>query len=263
MTRNGKQRKLGRTAPHKGDGLDFSLVGSMLTAAPYTTTGQTNPRSVFWWNLADRTSGVVVLAPDAVWIGSAPAGFVYVFNPADPDFSRYFRERVPAGTTTPLRTPYPGALDRLVTGPTGIVGVKERTALVQLTYMSYNGDHTTKLHSPKPSSDGLVFPAMSHDYVSFTDEGQDGEKHSGLLVPLDGGKPITVPHPGYQAGHRVTYGTKHPTFLSSDGHPHMSEVKGQVVAAAFGAAIVTNADRTSLRSLANPHAPPKVLLATR
>jgi hypothetical protein len=265
MRKNGAASTLGRTAPHRGDSLDFSLVASSFTAAPGSTAGKTNPHVVFWWNLAKQTKGKIDLAVGDLWVGSAPGGFIYEsVDVTHPGSSTYYRERVADRTSTRLTTPYPGRLAEVLPGPTGIVGEKTVGAgSARLSFLSYNGKHAVQLRSPSIPADDLEFPAMSSDYVTFVNGGDDGETHQGVLVPLDGSKSFVVGHTAYPLGLRVAYGLRHPSFQSVAGKVTTSRMKGEVVAAAFGTAIVTNHARTELESIAGASAKPKILLAKR
>lgn len=256
----GNRATVGRTSPHRGTALTFSLAGSMLTAYPYGTQGFDN-QTVYWWDLGGHTSGRSVLNSDDIWIGSAPGGFVYeAFNSNDPESSTYFRATVADHTTVQLQTPYPGNLEEVVSGPTGFVAIAGGDATPpQMTFVPYSGKRSTQLKPPSLPLSNLAFPEMSSGYVTFKNEGYDGERHDGVLVPLDGGKSIVAPWRGYQIGRRITYGQKHPVFRSSDGTIIKSTLRGRVVAGAFRSAIVTNRAQTKLLAVAGPTATPRRL----
>jgi hypothetical protein len=240
---------------------NVSLQRNWLVGEAESASTGVDGTKAYWWNVKTRASGTTAIPDGGELLGAVPGGFVYVVvNTVDSALWRYYREDVSSGTSAELPKPS-GTLTRVVVGAQGLVGY--RNTKPTMTYVPYNGKHSTNLKAPV-FPDNLRFATISSDYLSAVDDGGDGQRQDGVMIPLNGDKATIVPGSrGYQIRHKILFGKNHPKWLLPSGEVTKSKVKGSVVGTAFRTALVLNDAGTKLRSVARAKSMPKTLVTTR
>jgi hypothetical protein len=250
----------------------FELVGSILSAP--------DPRDgakVYWWNLADYTSGQFTLQrTDDVYefsVGSAPQGIVVARDdrtwspdgyPSADQWTVYLEST--DGMITTLGMPFadnPDTFGGMSSGPYGAVAVRSDTT--QTYYVRYDGGGFVPLANVgSRDSEGWGCLAVTRYFAQCRDDGSDGDGTLRELLPLDGvSSPIKVNTEGplVAVNRRGAYGTKRIHFVYRSGKTIRTAIRGTAVAGAFEDLVYTNAGHTKLFSLAGPHAKPKLLVS--
>jgi hypothetical protein len=249
----------------------YSLVGSMLTAHH-----NANSNRVFWWDLAEGTSGVGTLPPNASWEGSAPSGWSLVEG--SDEFNRTFAVESTSGLVTDYGKPQPGIGVRVaVSGPKGVVIFEYRpqAKFQHLSYLPWADPSKpvtlarhSGFHGFNPGRDSGC--DMSTSLVACTLASHTGG-HA-VKIPLNGskwtvyGKFFAVAALGKRvviAPEKPPLHTFFPTFISSSGTIRSSStrLKEPFVVTAFGDLVGEFRQRHTLVSLASATSRPRTLVS--
>jgi hypothetical protein len=252
----------------------YSLVGSMLTAHHIS-----NSARVLWWDLADGTSGVGTLPPNASWEGSAPSGWS-VIEGSD-EFNQTFAVETTSGLVTDYGQPQPGfGVRGAVSGPKGavIVEYRDRDQFQHLSYLPWADPSkpvTLARHSgffndrfDLNQDRGCV---MSRSLVACTLATRRGDR--AVKIPLNGskwtvygkffavaavGKRVVVPRPNTSSLHTFI-----PAFISPRGTIRSSSTRLSALrlVTAFGDLVGETRGRHTLVALATAKSHVKTLVS--
>jgi hypothetical protein len=247
----------------------YSLVGSMLTAQ----AKDADSTHVLWWDLAEGTSGVGTLPPNAIWEGSAPSGWSLIEG--SDEFARTFAVESTSGLVTDYGQPQPGTGVRVaVSGPKGAVIFEHGNGdqFKHLSYLPWADPFkpvTLARHSGfhRGRDGGCV---MSNSLVACTLVSHTGD-HA-VKIPLNGskwtvyGKFITVAAVGKRVVIEPPNTALHPffpTFISPSGTKRRSSTRlnPHLVVTAFGDLVAETGQRHSLVSLASATSRPRTLVS--
>jgi hypothetical protein len=250
----------------------YSLVGSILTAHH-----NANSNRVLWWDLAEGTSGVGTLPPNASWEGSAPSGWSLLYG--SDEFNRTFAVQSISGLVTDYGQPQPGFGVRVaVSGPKGAVTFEYRPQdkFQHLSYLPWANPFkpvTLARHSGfdgfDPGRDGGC--VMSKSLVACTLASHTGDHV--VKIPLIGSK-WTVYGKFFAVaavGKRVVIARTNksflhpffPTFISPSGTIRSSSTRlnAHLLVTAFGDLVGETRLRHTLVSLASATSGPRTLVS--